>query len=364
MRKQQKYKLEVLNFDDEQGEASVAEHEPPMTPEEFLTGERLVLLDEVRIDGETQARVAIDEPTVQKYEEAYRERGAHALKAGVLFFDGLRHWLGDGFHRYHGGRRAGQQALPFDVRSGTRRDALLYALGPANREHGLPMSNADKRKAVGIMLADTVVDNGWATWTSRRIAEHVGCSHTFVENLRRELAQPSGNGFQVQGTATRPRHAVRGGKELVMETARPKRPLPPPQEDAAVLRRHEDAGQKAPPRTQAADTEKPSAAEEAAALRSYGEAAVLRGYKLGAADALARVAKLLDIPVGKHEGPEYIESLIKEKIAELRGGPLSVRCIVCKAAPSKGCTNNGMACAPHRDRTQAAAKRLPRPGAP
>lgn len=352
MRKQPQYDIS-LDLGGTAGAGSADHISAPASAHEFMTGEREVDLDLVRIDGGTQARVAIDEPTVKTYAEAYQEKGARALDAGVLFFDGVHHWLGNGFHRYHAARRAGLAALPYEIRSGTQRDARLFALGPANRKNGLPMSNVDKRNAVSTMLADPE----WSTWTSRRIADHIGCSHTLVDNMVKEreeaerkakeaapgaeLPDASGNGCQ-KGNARRLRRALRGGKEMTVDTARPRRAEAPPQEDRAITRRHEDAGKKPPPpggklfentdreqlviklRLEKRELELRVEAleKEIAKMGLDGvhdeQDAERKGYEKGETEALKRVAGWLQLKVGRNDGPEYIASLIEERLTQVR----------------------------------------------
>ena len=56
-------------------------------------------LEEIRIDGGTQARAKMNTATVEEY--------ATALKEGVIFppvvvfYDGTDYWLADGFNRYY-----------------------------------------------------------------------------------------------------------------------------------------------------------------------------------------------------------------------------------------------------------------------
>lgn len=138
-------------------------------------------LSEIRIDGGTQSRVEINEQVVSDY--------AEAIHAGIrfpevsLFFDGTTYWLVDGFHRFLAHERAGKKSIDAESRNGTQRDAILYSVG-ANADHGLRRSNADKRKAVGILLADAE----WGAWSDRQIAEACSVSHNFVSELRRSLS--------------------------------------------------------------------------------------------------------------------------------------------------------------------------------
>lgn len=138
-------------------------------------------IEEIRIDGGTQSRVEINQQVVADYVEA--------IKAGVrmppvsLYFDGAAYWLVDGFHRYHAHNQAGKKSIDAESKSGTQREAVLYSVG-ANSDHGLRRSNADKRKAVGILLADAE----WSKWSDRQIAEACAVSNNFVSELRRSLS--------------------------------------------------------------------------------------------------------------------------------------------------------------------------------
>lgn len=131
----------------------------------------------IRLDGNTQSRSLISEEVVAEYAEAMKA-GAE-FPAVVLFFDGVDHWLADGFHRYHATAKAGYPSIEADVRTGTKRDAILFSVG-TNDRHGLRRSNADKRRAVETMLND----EEWSVWSSREIAKQCRVSHTFVDGIR------------------------------------------------------------------------------------------------------------------------------------------------------------------------------------
>jgi len=133
-------------------------------------------IDSISIDGGTQAREIINMTTVAEYAAAMEE--GEALPPGVVFFDGTKHHLGDGFHRFHAHRKIGATTFECEVRTGTLLDAKLYAYG-ANKAHGLQRTNADKRKAVLGMLAD------FSDWSDRAIARHVGVGHTLVADTRK-----------------------------------------------------------------------------------------------------------------------------------------------------------------------------------
>lgn len=145
---------------------------------------RQVKLELIRMDGGTQIRDHVSDDVVEDYSE--KVLAGDDFPAVVVFDDGAEFWLGDGFHRTLAHKKAGKSMVLADVREGSKRDAILHALG-ANSNHGLRRNNADKRRAVMVMLEDSE----WRTWTDRRIADACGVSHTFVSGLR-----PTGNGCQ------------------------------------------------------------------------------------------------------------------------------------------------------------------------
>lgn len=137
----------------------------------------MIALDEIRIDGGTQSRVELNDDVVAEYAEAFKS--GTQMPPVVVFYDGVSHWLADGFHRYFGAKQAGLLEIYEEREPGTQRDAILYSAA-ANAKHGLRRSNADKRKVVQTLLADPE----WSNWSSRAIAKHCCVSHPFVEGIR------------------------------------------------------------------------------------------------------------------------------------------------------------------------------------
>jgi hypothetical protein len=115
----------------------------------------------------------------------------------MLFTDGQDYWLGDGFHRVLAARKAGLSEIAAEVRQGTQRDAVLFAIS-ANAEHGLRRTSADKRKAVALLLGDAE----WSQWSDREIARRCQVGNAFVSRMRR--------GASVSGTQIG-RKVERGG---------------------------------------------------------------------------------------------------------------------------------------------------------
>lgn len=104
-------------------------------------------LDEIRRDGGTQPRAAIDLKHVKRLEEQIED--GKELEPVIVFYDGESYWLADGFHRWHAHHNQGKEAMACNIHQGSRRDAVLYSVG-ANADHKptLPRRREDKRQAV------------------------------------------------------------------------------------------------------------------------------------------------------------------------------------------------------------------------
>jgi hypothetical protein len=140
-----------------------------------------ITLEAINTSGGSQARAAMSADAVAEFAEAMR-RGVD-FPPVTVFKDGSTYWLADGFHRVVAAQQAGLETIRAEVRAGTLRDAILFAVG-ANAEHGLRRSNADKRKAVTILLTDAE----WATRTNSWIAEQCRVSDKLVADVRNSVS--------------------------------------------------------------------------------------------------------------------------------------------------------------------------------
>ncbi len=134
----------------------------------------------IRQDGGTQSRAEIDPDVISDYAQAMRE--LTIFPPVVVYHDGEHYWLADGFHRVKAAAKAKHPAIEADVRQGTQRDAILFSTS-ANGTHGLRPSNADKRRAVEMLLRD----KEWSQWSDRAIARQCHVSPTFVGKVRKEV---------------------------------------------------------------------------------------------------------------------------------------------------------------------------------
>lgn len=139
-------------------------------------------LSELHVDLDHQPRGRLDDATVEEY--------AEAMARGDKFPPMLAYQVTDrmfpgpvlvaGYHRFHAYGRAGVKAAEVEVRTGTYAEAWLAGWA-SNLTHGLRYTNAEKRRAVGMVL------ELHPTWSDRRIATAAGVGNKFVGDVRKEL---------------------------------------------------------------------------------------------------------------------------------------------------------------------------------
>jgi hypothetical protein len=138
-------------------------------------------LADIKVDPACQTRAAMNNETIDEYVEVMKEKGDGPFPAVVVFHDGTDYWLSDGFHRHAAAKKAGLASLKSKIRQGTHRETILHSVG-ANTTHGLRRTNADKRRAVSILLHD----EEWSTWSNREVARRCGVDEWLVRKLREE----------------------------------------------------------------------------------------------------------------------------------------------------------------------------------
>lgn len=135
-------------------------------------------VSEINVDHDVQIREATNTDAINEYSEVIDD-----LPPVIVFRDKEgQNWLADGFHRYQAAIKAKKLRIKCDVRTGEKRDAILFACG-ANRDHGLRRTNADKRRAVERLLDDPE----WGKWSDGKVAEAAAVSRPFVSGLRGQL---------------------------------------------------------------------------------------------------------------------------------------------------------------------------------
>jgi hypothetical protein len=199
-------------------------------------GSVMVPLDAIPTDPAGQTRVKVHAAVVREYASEMREQiaaGGLRFPPVVLFSDGKERWLADGFHRVLAARMAGLTEIAADVRAGSQREAFLYGIS-ANSAHGLPRTNADKRKAVALLLADAE----WSQWSDREIARRCQVDHRMVNRMRQ---RPFGDGPQMAQRKFERGGAVYEMNVKVSSAAIPDTAPGPPQPVAGSVEKRSDA---------------------------------------------------------------------------------------------------------------------------
>jgi len=134
-------------------------------------------IEAITVDTRAQSRAEIDMTLVAEYAELMRD--------GVIFppltvlHDGSTHWLSEGFHRLAAYREAAFLTVPCIVKTGGLREAILLSVG-SNSEHGKRRSNADKRRAVELLLKDSE----WSAWSDSAISKKCAVDPKTVNSVR------------------------------------------------------------------------------------------------------------------------------------------------------------------------------------
>ena len=144
-------------------------------------GLRVLAIKHIEADERAQPRLQMDPGTIADYAEAMIKGGednGHPFPAVVVFTeDDRRFFLADGFHRLEAAKNADLRAINADVRRGSLRDAILFAV-KANA--GLRLTDGDKRRAVLLLLND----DDWSQWSNVRIAQECHVSESYVRKIK------------------------------------------------------------------------------------------------------------------------------------------------------------------------------------
>jgi hypothetical protein len=171
--------------------------------------------DKIVTTAGTQVRAITNTETISEYADAMSD--FITFPPLVVFHDGSQYILADGFHRLAAAKIAGNDTrISCEVRKGTKQDALRYAL-LANSTNGMRLTNADKRRSVGLALQE------WPNKSSNEIAMFCAVSHTFVDSERKQLATVAGSQARIgKDGKTRSMPKPKAKQEQADETPRVK----------------------------------------------------------------------------------------------------------------------------------------------
>jgi hypothetical protein len=144
-------------------------------------------IDLIRIDGQTQARIKINEDAVDDYAEVIKDAGGDWPFDPIdVFFDGSNYFVADGFHRTLAAIRMKRASIPCRVHQGTAKDAKIFGM-TANDTHGIRMTREDKRACVEWLL-----DYG-GRMTQAEIAQKSGVTERSVRRIVSERNSETDN---------------------------------------------------------------------------------------------------------------------------------------------------------------------------
>jgi hypothetical protein len=132
-------------------------------------------LDDLVLDANLNLRDRLDDFSVERYADCWDR-----LPPITVFEVEGRWLLADGFHRHAAAIMLGKRTVPAEVREGTFADALDF-VASVNLFHGLPLTRAERRRAVEVKL------KLHHDWSDRRMAEELAVSRELVAKIRRQL---------------------------------------------------------------------------------------------------------------------------------------------------------------------------------
>lgn len=139
-------------------------------------------------DQSLQMRAQISDVTVTEYAQrmavAQVSSDSVQFPPVVVFNDGVRYYLADGFHRLHAVRRNGWRDVEAVVFTGTKLDAIWYALGSNKHKGSLMRTDADDFHAAKVALMH------WPILSNQAIASHIGCREYLVSYVRSQITVP------------------------------------------------------------------------------------------------------------------------------------------------------------------------------
>jgi ParB-like chromosome segregation protein Spo0J len=136
---------------------------------------RDVRLDDLVLDPNLNLRDRLDDFTVERYADSWDR-----LPPITVFQVDGRMLLADGFHRHAAAVMLGKRSISAEIIEGTFTDALDF-VASVNLFHGLPLTRAERRRAVEIKL------KLHHDWSDRRMAQELAVSRELVAKIRLQL---------------------------------------------------------------------------------------------------------------------------------------------------------------------------------
>lgn len=138
---------------------------------------REVPLDDLVLDPNLNLRDRLDDFTVERYADSWER-----LPPITVFEVDGRLLIADGFHRHAAAVMMGKRTIPAEIRAGTFTEALDF-VASVNLFHGLPLTRAERRRAVEVKL------KLHPDWSDRRMAQELAVSRELVLKIRKQLIE-------------------------------------------------------------------------------------------------------------------------------------------------------------------------------
>jgi hypothetical protein len=138
---------------------------------------REVPLDDLVLDPNLNLRDRLDDFTVERYADSWDR-----LPPITVYKVDDRLLVADGFHRHAAAVMLGKRTIRAEIIDGTITDALDF-VSSVNLFHGLPLTRAERRRAVEVKL------KLHHDWSDRRMAEELAVSRELVAKIRRQLVE-------------------------------------------------------------------------------------------------------------------------------------------------------------------------------
>jgi ParB-like chromosome segregation protein Spo0J len=136
---------------------------------------REVPLDDLVLDPGLNLRDRLDDFTVERYADSWER-----LPPITVFEVDDRMLIADGFHRHAAAVMLGKRTIPAEIKVGTFNEALDF-VASVNLFHGLPLTRAERRRAVEVKL------KLHPDWSDRRMAQELAVSRELVFKIRKQL---------------------------------------------------------------------------------------------------------------------------------------------------------------------------------
>jgi ParB-like chromosome segregation protein Spo0J len=138
---------------------------------------RDIPLDDLVLDQQLNLRDRLDDFTVERYADSWDR-----LPPITVYLVEGRLLLADGFHRHAAAVMLGKRSIKAEILEGSMTDALDF-VASVNLFHGLPLTRAERRRAVELKL------KLHHDWSDRRMAEELAVSRELVAKIRRHLIE-------------------------------------------------------------------------------------------------------------------------------------------------------------------------------